>query len=496
MKNVRAHRSLIGLLALAALALALLPLLGARQGESDSPHGALGMDCTLCHGTDGWAFEPGRGFVHGATGFRLEGAHGEADCSACHGDLRFGQVASACADCHVDIHAGELGVDCESCHRPRDWSPLGGALSLHAARGFPLVGVHARVDCEACHLGAQGETFVGTPSDCFACHAADYAGTAEPDHEIAGMSTDCLECHSSVASGWGDSNFDHDALFPLTGAHARLDCAACHADGFGGEPTDCFGCHRSDYEQTGDPDHVAAQLGTDCATCHSTSAWQPAGFDHAAAGFPLMGGHAGVSCLDCHDGGYTNTPTDCYACHQTDYEGATDPDHAGGGFDTDCLLCHDVAAWEPATFDHASSSFPLTGGHAGVSCLDCHDSGYAGTPTDCYACHQGDYEGAEPDHEASGFGTQCESCHGTSAWDPSTWDHDILFPIDSGRHREEWNACVDCHVQPSDYAVFECIFCHEHNESDTLDKHLDENVDDYVYESAACFECHPRGEGE
>ncbi|MDO9173009.1 MAG: hypothetical protein Q7W29_14380, partial [bacterium] len=71
------------------------------------------------------------------------------------------------------------------------------------------------------------------------------------------------------------------------------------------------------------------------------------------------------------------------------------------------------------------------------------------------------------------------------------WNHDTLFPIYSGRHDNEWNACVDCHVTPTNYAVFECIFCHEHNRTETDQQHQGESG--YVYQSAACFQCHPRG---
>ncbi len=412
------------------LPLPFLILLGAgddQAGQSpqspQSPHGPLAIDCAHCHATDSWRFAAGRGFAHDSTGYVLEGAHAQADCVGCHGDLRFGRVASACADCHLDVHAGELGFDCAGCHSPHDWQPTGGTLALHAARGFPLLGVHARVDCESCHVGAKGEEFAGTPSDCFACHADDYAATSAPDHGAAGMSTDCLSCHSSVAPGWGDSNFDHDAYFPLSGAHARLDCLACHQGGFGGQPTSCIGCH------------------------------------------------------------------------QADYDGADDPDHRAANFDTACLVCHSTQAWSPATFNHAATAFPLTGAHTSASCLSCHASGYAGTPTDCYACHQGDFESADdPDHAAAGFNTQCAVCHSTANWSPSTWDHDQLFPIYSGRHRGEWNSCADCHVQSTNYAEFECILCHEHSQNET-DGHHD-NVDDYVYESAACFDCHPRGEAD
>ena len=41
--------------------------------------------------------------------------------------------------------------------------------------------------------------------------------------------------------------------------------------------------------------------------------------------------------------------------------------------------------------------------------------------------------------------------------------HDAYFPIYSGKHKGEWNDCVDCHIQSSNYKIFSCINCHEHN---------------------------------
>ena len=67
----------------------------------------------------------------------------------------------------------------------------------------------------------------------------------------------------------------------------------------------------------------------------------------------------------------------------------------------------------------------------------------------------------------------------------------MLFPIDSGAHLGEWNSCADCHVVPSNYSAFECILCHEHNQTDMDNKHDEER--DYEYLSTACFSCHPQG---
>jgi len=231
--------------------------------------------------------------------------------------------------------------------------------------------------------------------------------------------------------------------------------------------------------------------------CHTETAWQPATFDHNQTNFPLTGQHAVIECADCHtDNQFTALTTDCYACHQTDFEGVTDPNHVANNFDHNCMTCHTTEGWSPASFDHNNTEFPLTGAHVPLECIACHSQGYVNTPTDCYACHQTDYQNTtDPNHQAAGFPTDCMQCHNTSNWDNANWDHDgQYFPIYSGKHKDEWDACMDCHVNSSNFMVFECIFCHEHNQSDTDKDHSE--VAGYVYESNACYTCHPNGNSD
>ena len=478
------------------LLLALLtPAIAAATAPAGSPHGELSVACSACHveaADDDRAATPA--FDHDATGFPLVGGHRGAACTACHASLEFGHVGSLCADCHSDAHAGQLGLDCEECHTERAWEDRARMRERHDRSAFPLRGAHAQTDCNACHRGEPVAVYADTPVDCYGCHAADYHATTEPAHGPAGFGHDCSECHDLTAASWGGDRFLHPATFPLTGAHARTACASCHTNGFGGLDTSCYSCHQTDYEGAENPDHVAADFPADCTGCHTTTAWQPATFDHDLTRFSLTGAHRTVDCASCHAAGYVGTPSDCYACHQTDFEGADDPDHVASDFPVDCTVCHTTNAWEPADFDHAATQFPLTGAHVTTDCASCHTAGYVGTPSDCYACHQTDYEGADPDHGAAGFPVDCVACHGTTAWEPADWDHDTLFPIYSGRHRNEWDACVDCHVTPTDYQIFECIFCHEHSRSETDSHHPLDEVPDYQYLSTACFECHPRGE--
>ena len=408
---------------------AILPivLLAATAVAQDAPvagnpHGPMSLDCGLCHAEGGWdEVRPSPDFDHAATGFPLEGRHAGARCRDCHRDPRFAFVGTACADCHADIHKGSVGPDCARCHTPAGWVARGDQRIAHDTTSFPLVGAHARVDCEACHTGPVAGNYVGTPTDCYFCHEDDYAATTAPDHATSGFGTDCRECHSAYSSTWGAGDFHH-------------------------------------------PDS-----------------------------FPLNGGHGGLACDACHVGGYDGVLSDCYSCHQADYESAADPDHLAGGLPTTCSVCHTTTAWEPASYNHDATGFPLTGAHRAADCASCHQSGYAGTPTDCHACHEDDYLSAnDPPHVTSGFGTDCAACHGTSAWEPADWDHDSLFPIYRGEHRGEWNSCTDCHTVPTDYTVFECITCHEHNQSEMDSEHR--GVSGYQYVSSECLRCHPDGD--
>jgi len=120
---------------------------------------------------------------------------------------------------------------------------------------------------------------------------------------------------------------------------------------------------------------------------------------------------------------------------------------------------------------------------------------YTNTPTDCIACHQEDYDGTtNPDHAAAMFPTDCLDCHTEDAWVPADFDHDAMyFPIYSGKHEDEWTLCTECHINPNDYAIFSCIDCHEHNDQAEVDDDHD-GVAGYVYDSPACYSCHPNGE--
>lgn len=464
--------------------------------HADAHAGELGFDCESCHTPHTWENRRDYFDAHNRSLFPLFGTHATLDCSSCHEDQRpfeFATTPTECAGCHLDDYrttanpnhlAAGFPIDCEVCHSPLSagWQ---GAVAFEHPPSFRLTGGHLRADCEDCHSSG----FVGTPTDCAACHLDDYKSTNDPNHAAAGFSTTCEECHG--VESWETSAFDHArTAFPLTGAHIVLECDDCHSAGFANTPTDCAACHRGDYDDTRDPDHAAAGFPLECERCHSTSMWAGASFDHNQTGFTLTGRHRNLDCESCHADGYAGTPTDCVACHLADYNGTDDPNHQAAGFPTTCETCHSTQDWN-ADFDHDQTGFRLTGQHRSLECESCHADGYAGTPADCAACHLDDYQTADPNHAASGFGTDCQTCHNTSDWSDADFDHDAsFFPIYSGKHREAWSSCADCHTNPSNYSVFTCLTCHGRGE--TRGHHGE--VPGYVYESPACLACHPNGE--
>ena len=381
------------------------------------PHDSFPADCALCHEGGAWnRIKQEFRFDHAKeTGVPLAGAHARAECLRCHNDRGPAGTFSArgCSGCHEDVHRARLGANCQDCHDERSWSPRG-QIARHDRTRFPLVGAHAAVACERCHAGAAVANFDAVSTRCEDCHQADLARATSPDHAAQGWTTACDRCH--IPTGWTGAAFNHPA-FPLTGAHAHLDCAQCHTGGdFGGAPATCVGCHQAQYDSTTSPPHSAAGFSTLCQTCHSTSTWIPARFDHT--GFPLTGAHASASCSACHGGGvYQGLPTACAACHQSDFDGTTAPNHAAAGFPTTCQTCHSTSTWNGATFAHTQ------------------------------------------------------------------------FPIQSGAH--QGLGCAQCHPSASDYGAFTCTTCHTHAQTVTNSHHG--GVQGYVYQSSACYSCHPNG---
>jgi len=327
---------------------------------------AYGDNCLACHdGIDTY----GHTFSHANVAFQLTGKHAQAACYGCHTGARsladLKTTSQDCSSCHAkdDPHNGQFGTGCGSCHTTDGWLP---ATFDHSLTRFPLTGAHTSLDCTQCHPNA---VFTAIDTACVSCHAKD-------DHHNGQFGTDCGMCHTTTA--WLPATFDHSLTqFPLTGAHASLDCAQCHPGAvFTAIATTCVSCHAKD-------DHHNGQFGTDCGACHSTTAWLPATFDHSRTRFPLTGAHAGLDCSRCHANQvFTGLSTVCSSCHP-------EPSfHAGLFAGMTCDQCHNTSSWSPATFNLAHPNVCGEGGcvnHEGATCRDCHTANLS-TST-CLKCH-------------------------------------------------------------------------------------------------------------
>lgn len=364
--------------------------------KDDKHKGQFGERCDSCHGVADWKSSR---FNHDAdTRYVLRGKHRSIKCTACHtGNLYRDKVSSSCVDCHRadDKHKGSLGDECVACHVETRWKETG--KFDHDRTHFPLLGKHARAECQDCHRDAR---YTQTPKTCFACHRKD-------DKHQSTLGERCADCHTE--RDWKAALFDHDKTrFRLRGGHAAstIKCSSCHRDqrSFRDTPMACVDCHRKD-------DKHEAQLGSQCASCHVDRNWKSTQFDHGRAKFPLVGKHIVVECKACHTSWrYKDAKTDCLSCHRKD-------DKHKGRLGTACESCHSARDWSLWNFDHAKQTqFALKGRHKQVACETCHvaaaPAGSAIAPLggSCVSCHRRD------DVHDGAFGARCEQCHVDESW--------------------------------------------------------------------------------
>ncbi|MCB0284092.1 MAG: hypothetical protein KDF60_16010 [Calditrichaeota bacterium] len=298
----------------------LIIILGVIQSfAQDNPHGAIDFPCETCHSSADWNTIHTYSFNHDQTGFSLVGSHKGVACLSCHQSLVFSKAGQECALCHLDIHKAELGNRCERCHNERFWNDISSFRSIHNETDFPLAGVHANVDCGACHFIDQKNQFTNLPVTCSGCHLADYMATTNPSHRESGYDTDCQNCHQISGFDWKAQNFPHPSTFPLAGGHGNLQCTSCHLEGrYTGLSTECLSCHAENYNLTSNPNHIEAQFPTTCEDCHTIKNWGSANWNHDQLYFPIYSGeHRGEwnNCADCHISTGNFKQFECINCH-------------------------------------------------------------------------------------------------------------------------------------------------------------------------------------
>ncbi len=452
--------------------------------------------CLSCHPNG----DGDNAFNHDLTSFKLTGAHTNIECAACH-QSGFQNTPIECFGCHQNnfnqaINPNHIDLNfptnCETCHTTNSgWKP---AQFQQHNNFFELTGAHLNASCENCHNG----NYTSIAFECSNCHIVNFNQTQNPNHQQIGISNQCSSCHNSTA--WTPSTFNHsNTQFVLSGAHTTINCTSCHQGQTTGTSTECSYCHIDDFNQTQNPNHQQIGISNQCSSCHNSTAWIPSSFSHSNTTFPLAGVHTQIFCSDCHQEQTTGTSTDCYTCHQTQYEQSNNPNHVALNLPTTCATCHTIEPqWEPATFPIHNNFYQLTGQHNSIkdNCTLCHNGNYNSTPNQCNSCHINDYNNTtNPNHLAAKFPQECEICHNTNGWIPSTFNHDQqYFPIYSGAHKNKWDNCLICHTDQNNYSVFSCLTCHEHNQTEMNQKHIE--VSDYQYNSEACLNCHPNGSGD
>ena len=478
-----------------------------NQPSMDNKHNNVGgytyasLACYECHPTGSVE----GAFNHNNSTFPLTGAHITTLCSKCHAG-GFQGTPTDCFACHQPAYnqttnpnhtTAHIPTSCIDCHTTAaGWKPA--SYAMHDAQYFPVyTGKHAGTwtTCAECHTTPGNyKTF-----SCIDCHDHNKTDMDSKHNGVGGYVYASLYCYECHPTGSVQGSFNHNnGGFPLTGAHITTPCSSCHSNGFAGTPTDCFACHQANFNATTNPNHPAQNIPNTCATCHTTApGWKPATFGIHSSYYPLTGAHATIAgnCTQCHNGNYVNPPNTCVGCHQANYNNTTNPNHSSISIPTTCADCHTTnPGWTPATFAIHNNYYVLQGAHTTLACSACHTGNYTSAPTTCYGCHQANYKNTtNPNHAAAQFPTDCASCHSQTAWTPASFNHDgQYFPIYSGKHKNKWDLCSDCHPNAGSFQEFSCINgCH--SQSSTNNNH--NGVAGYSYNSIACYNCHPTGGG-
>jgi NMD protein affecting ribosome stability and mRNA decay len=318
------------------------------QNTNNPNHAQQGFPqtCEVCHSTSGWS--PAQ-FDHSKSGFPLTGMHTVPPraCTDCHINNNYNITNTLCVSCHqtdynnaktpVDHIAANFPTTCETCHDTVAWTD--GKFD-HSQTGWALTGMHTVPPrtCTDCHINGNYKL---NQTTCVTCHLNDFNNANNPNHVAAGFPTTCEVCHDTIA--WTDAVFDHNKTpFPLTGSHMvpPRTCVDCHVNGnYTNLPTLCYGCHKTDYQNTNNPNHAAAGFPTTCDTCHNTTNWSNAVFNHTW--FPTNHGNANGVCTTCHTNPNDFSVFTCTNCHT---KTQTDQNHQGvNGYvynSVNCYQCH------------------------------------------------------------------------------------------------------------------------------------------------------------
>jgi len=280
----------------------------------------------------------------------------------------------------VTAHYTSASSFCDSCHEMDPYYQSWQAST------------HSSVECRECHIPPGALPYVETKLGSFREIYVHFS--SHPDAPLAVTrdipNSNCLECHEPPPDpSLPTVTFSHDKHSGLNciSCHVRFvhttvnppyyqnpaamsSCLKCHNGSIA--PDNCSYCHTAPHEVRGE-----------CSNCHEQQSWTNASFEHP---FPPTGGHANLTCTDCHVSkpGVENIPGTqlpkadpaCISCHGDHHNGLTD-----------CASCHTTEGWQNTSFVHSQVGPHIPSGDKPLQCADCHKSGY--TTASCTPCHSG-----------------------------------------------------------------------------------------------------------
>ncbi len=383
--------------------------------------------------------------AHGA----LEKLAGRSGCAECHGGL-LTSMTSACRECHTDVAQ---------------------AIDAHT-------GLHGKLDaelaprCALCHGEHLGAGFASINPQSF--RQAGFARIADFDHEFVGWT--------------------------MSGKHLELDCARCHKQArklvlaenerrYLGLKQECQSCHEDVHK---------GAMRQACVACHGQQDWKVLASQGHERFLPLVGGHADLSCRECHPkagarsleahGATASAPPTrtCAECHASPHEerfleAVSRAEKLPR--EEACVRCHKAehTSFRESSLDgltpeqHALTGFRLDEPHAKQSCAQCHApekpqfrARYPGRGMDqCESCHADPHGGQFASGPFAGGG--CLACHERLRFTPHTFDAQkhaqAALPLEGAHAKLE---CDQCHARPSPEAprAFRgtddtCATCHK-----------------------------------
>jgi hypothetical protein len=467
--------------------------IGQKRGYHASSD-IVNQNCSSCHREhNGRDFDlvywpqGQKSFDHSTTGYRLEGAHADRDCRACHKQpfMRSGTTPpdktinpaktflglnQECLSCHAREHLQQLTDRCLDCHIYTAWTPA--TKYKHDQAKYKLTGKHVQVACAKCHHSRQRTEAIAAgliakkvnADSCVQYQGLTYGKCSDCHKDVhqGRLGTDCVGCHTTEGfkTGIRTAGFDHSrTAYPLKGKHLQVVCNRCHSSGDMTKPLafgKCRDCHSEEHGNI----FAARPDSGKCDACHTIEGYTPANFTleaHQQSRYPLTGSHLAVPCNQCHVpvknkngrlvANFDLKYTDCANCHKDVHQGQVNLWVEKGG----CAFCHKTDTWHQTFFDHSQAKFVLDGKHREILCLKCHYTQIDGVgkqvwmkplARDCSGCHEDKHRGQFL--KSGDAVVSCEKCHKSSGWKDLKFSHnqDAQFALD-GAHQKV--ACGGCH---------------------------------------------------